>query len=127
MKKVKIEFFRYEKEGSTCERCCDSTEIVKKIVNDFKTYHKDIDVELNIIPLKEDMIGLSNTVRINGKDIRDILGMPQKILTLCSSCSDMVGAKTNCTSYVYKGKIYDSLPEEMLKEAIYKEARRETD
>jgi len=26
-----------------------------------------------------------------------------------------------CNSYIYKGKIYDSLPEEMLREAFYRE------
>ena len=118
MEKIRIEIFRYEKEGSTCCRCGDSTEVVRKVINELKL--NGIDIELNKIILGEDKISISNTIRINGKDIMDILGEKAKILTPCPSCSDLIGRKTNCNSFIYKGKIYDSLPEAMLKEAIHR-------
>lgn len=68
------------------------------------------------------MIDLSNTVRINGRDIMDILGEKRRALTACPSCTDLIGTETDCNSYIYKGKIYDSLPDEMLREALYREA-----
>lgn len=120
MKKILIELYRYEKEGTTCSRCCDTTDVLKKVVEDFKISHPQINIEFNVIPLTEDMIHLSNTVKINGKDIKDIMGMGEQVLTYCFSCSDMMGIKTDCPSYVYRGKIYNSLPEDLLKEAIYK-------
>ncbi len=121
MKKMIVEWFRYEKEGKTCCRCGDSTEIVRKIVNECKSNNIGIDIELKEYSLNEDDLDLSNIVRINGRNIMDILGEKQRILTACPSCSEMIGVETNCNSYIYKGKIYDALPEEMLKEAIRRE------
>lgn len=120
MKKITVEWFRYEKEGSTCCRCGDSTEVVRRVVDAFKASNTDLDVELKEYPLGEDRIDLSNTVKINGKDIMDILGEKQRILTACPSCTDLIGKETVCNSYIYKGKIYDSLPDEMLMEALYR-------
>jgi hypothetical protein len=121
MKKVIVEWFRYEKEGNTCCRCGDSTEVVRRVVDEFKARNSDLDVELKEYSLGEDRIDLSNTVKINGKDIMDILGEKSRFLTACPSCTDLIGKETDCNSYVYKGKIYDSLPDEMLREALYRE------
>lgn len=121
MKKVIVEWFRYEKEGNTCCRCGDSTEVVRKVIDEFKARNSDLDVELKEYSLGEDRIDLSNTVKINGKDIMDILGEKSRFLTACLSCTDLIGKETGCNSYVYKGKIYDSLPDEMLREALNRE------
>lgn len=120
MKKITVEWFRYEKEGNTCCRCGESTEVVRRVVDAFKTSNTDLDVELKEYSLGEDRIDLSNTVKINGKDIMDILGEKQRILTACPSCTDLIGKETVCNSYIYKGKIYDSLPDDMLMEALYR-------
>ncbi len=61
-------------------------------------------------------------MKINGKDIMDTLGEKQRVLTACPSCTDLIGKETECNSYIYKGKIYGSLPDEMLKEALFIEA-----
>jgi len=121
MKKLIVEWFRYEKEGNTCCRCGDSTEIVRRVVDEFKVNNADLDVELKQYSLDEDRLDLSNTVRINGRDIMDILGEKQRVLTACPSCTDLIGKETDCNSYIYKGRIYDSLPDEMLREALYRE------
>lgn len=117
---ILIEWFRYEKRGITCCRCGDSTEVVRRVVDEFKARNSDLDVELKEYSLEEDRIDLSNTVKINGKDIMDILGEKKRVLTACPSCTDLIGQETDCNSYVYKGKIYDSLPDEMLMEALYR-------
>jgi hypothetical protein len=121
MKKLIVELFRYEKEGNTCCRCGDSTEIVRRVVDEFKVNNADLNVELKQYSLDEDRLDLSNTVRINGRDIMDILGEKQRVLTACPSCTDLIGKETDCNSYIYKGRIYDSLPDEMLREALYRE------
>lgn len=121
MKKIIVEWFRYEKEGNTCCRCGDSTEIVRKVVDEFKARNSNLDVELQEYSLGEDRIDLSNTVKVNGRDIMDILGEKSRFLTACPSCTDLIGKETDCNSYVYHGKIYDSLPDEMLREALYRE------
>ena len=121
MKKVIIEWFRYEKEGNTCCRCGDSTEVVRRVVDEFKARNTDLDIELKEYSLDEDRIDLSNTVKVNGRDIMDILGERQRVLNTCPSCTDLIGKETECNTYVYKAIIYDSLPDEMLKEALYRE------
>ena len=122
MKKIIIEWFRYEKEGITCCRCGDSTEVVRRVVDDFKSRNANLEIELKEYSLGEDRVGLSNTAKINGKDIMDILGEKQRALTACPSCTDLIGKEAECNSYIHKGKIYDSLPDEMLKEALFIEA-----
>ena len=121
MKKVIVEWSRYEKEGNTCCRCGDSTDVVRRVVNEFKARNTDLDIELKEYSLGEDKIDLSNMVKVNGRDIMDILGERQRVLNACPSCSDLIGKETECNTYVYEGKIYDSLPDEMLKKAIYRE------
>ncbi len=69
--KVIIEFFRFEKKGTTCCRCSDSTDIVRKIVGEFKDKNPEIEIDLKEISLDEDKIDISNTIKINGKDIMD--------------------------------------------------------
>lgn len=124
-KKIIVEWFRYEKEGNTCCRCGDSTDVVRRVVGEFRAANADLDVELKEYSLGEDGIELSNTVRINGRDIMDILGERQRFLTVCPSCTNLIGRETECNSYLYKGTIYDSLPDEMLREALYREASGE--
>ena len=121
MKKIIVEWHRYEKEGNTCCRCKDSTEIVRRVVDEFKARNTDLDIELKEYSLGEDRIDLSNTVKVNGRDIMDVLGERQRVLNACPSCTDLIGKETECNAYVYKGKIYDGLPDEMLKEALYRE------
>ena len=121
MKKVLIEWFRYEKEGNTCCRCGDSTEVVRRVVEEFKARNPDHDIELRETALGKDKLDVSNTVRINGKDIMDILGEKAKVLTDCPSCTELIGIETACNTYSYKGGTYDSLPEKMLMEALYRE------
>ncbi len=108
-KKMLVEWFRYEKEGRTCCRCGDSTEVVRRVVDEFKARNKDLEIELKEYSLGEDRVDLSNTVKINGKDIMDTLGEKQRVLTACPSCTDLIGKETECNSYIYKGKIYGSL------------------
>ena len=74
MKKIVVEWFRYEKDGATCCRCGDSTEVVRRVVEEIRATNGAISIELKENALGEDGIGLSNTVKINGKDIMDILG-----------------------------------------------------
>lgn len=121
-KKIIVEWFRYEKEGTTCCRCGDSTDVVRRIVDAFRADNSDWDIELREYLLDEDRIDLSNSVKINGRDILDILGEKQRPLTPCQSCTDLIGREISCNSYVFRGRIYDALPDKMLEEALYREA-----
>lgn len=67
----------------------------------------------------------SPTIRINGKDIEEILHKEFKIKrhqkdNYCGQCSDICGEETQCRVYEYKGRNYDALPKLMIQEAIAK-------
>jgi len=122
IKRLVIEWSKYEKDGVTCCRCGDSTDVVRRVVNEFKACNADVDVELKEYFLGEDRLNLSNTVKINGRDIMDILNENRRVLSACPSCTDLIGKETECNSYIYEGRIYDNLPDEMLMEALCREA-----
>ena len=121
-KKIIVEWFRYDKEGATCCRCGDSTDVVRRVVDAFGADHSDCDIELREYLLDEEQIDSSNSVKINGRDIMDILGEKQRPLTPCQSCTDLIGREISCNTYLFRGRIYEALPDEMLKEALYREA-----
>jgi len=118
VRKILVEYLRLEKEGNTCSRCASSEDVVKRVVREFSEENPGVEIELKEIPLDEKRIGESNTLRINGKDIKEILKTGEEIKTLCVLCCDMIGDTVLCNSFVYKGKVVDSLPEEILREAL---------
>jgi hypothetical protein len=120
MEKILVEWFRYDKDGSTCCRCDDGSQTVKKTVEKLQTALPDKELELKEILLDEADIGLSNTVKINGRDLMDILSGGLKTMNNCPSCSELIGKETFCNTFTYKGKTYDAVTEEMLTEAIFK-------
>lgn len=120
MDKILIEWFRYDKEGNTCCRCDDGSQTVRRTVEKLHTALPDKKLEVKEILLDEKDIGLSNTLRINGRDIVDILGEGLKMMNSCPSCSELIGKETFCNTFAYKGKTYDAVTEEMLTEAISK-------
>ncbi len=69
--------------------------------------------------LPKSKIRLSPTILINGRDIEKILNKnSEKKSDLCSDCCRLVGHSVNCRAFTYKGKKYDYIPKEMIKEAI---------
>jgi len=124
MKKIIIEWLHYEKEGQTCCRCSDSSESIKSVIEKIKPLlkTKNIELELKETLLGEKNIDLSNTVRINGKDIMNLLNEKYGTMTECPSCTELIGKATSCKTFVYSGDTHDALPEKMLLDAILKEA-----
>jgi hypothetical protein len=124
MKKILVEWFCYDKEGKTCGRCVNSFQVIKRTVEKMLPIltERDIVVDLKAHLLPESRIDHSNTVTINGKDILNLLNERDDIFTFCRSCTTIIGKPTECRAFIYKSKAYESIPEEMLREAILQEA-----
>jgi hypothetical protein len=124
MKKILVEWFCYHKAGETCGRCDESIQVIKRTVEKMLPVltERDIVVELKAHLLDESRIDHSNTVTINGKDILHLLNERDDIFTFCRSCTTITGRPTECRVFIYKSKAYESIPEEMLREAILQEA-----
>lgn len=120
MKMITLEWFYYDENGTTCSRCKSSVENIRNVVRKMTTPLKNtkVDIELKEIPLPEDEIHKSNTLRINGTDIGAILNNNKTVMTACSDCSAIAGREVKCISYSYQGLGTDIISEQMVEEAI---------
>lgn len=124
MKTITIEWFFYDRAGKTCARCADSYRSLRKTVERVAPVLREQGVSLE---LKEHTVGennrdQSNFVTINGRDIMELLDERSDIFTFCRSCTDMSGTPTECRTFIHRNRAYESIPEEMLEEALYREA-----
>lgn len=134
-KKLKIDFLYLDL--STCGRCKTADKVLDDALNDLRKELRILkQLTVNKIRItndeeaKEYNFARSPTIKINGVDIEKILkGNKFKITDnycgdcskVCDeSCSDTTGGGTNCRTFEYKGKMYNSPPKEMIKEAILK-------
>jgi len=124
MKKILVEWFCYDKAGHTCNRCDESVQVIKSTVEKMLPVltERDIVVDLKAHLLDESRIDHCNTVTINGKDILEMLHERDDIFTFCRSCTIFIGKPTECRAFIYKNMAYESIPEEMLREALLLEA-----
>jgi len=116
---LKIEFLYYDK--TTCERCVSTEKSVKLTLKELKKAIKStkVKVELKEKKLPESKIHLSPSILINGKDIEKLVNKNSKLKSnVCSGCCQLTGHSVNCRTFNYRGKSYDYIPKEMIREAI---------
>jgi len=119
MKKLEIEWKHYDKEGKTCVRCKSTgqniEEALQKISEDVSYKNIEIDYKETILSASE--MPDSNTVIINGRKLEDILSA-ETSENYCHSCSCLADSDTNCRTIKFGNENYDSIPKEMILEAI---------
>ena len=120
MSTLTIEWFYHERSGATCTRCGDSFQAIRRALERVSgvLQERGIAVELKEHRLDESMLDRSNTVSIGGRDIMEVLRERGDIFTYCRSCTDLTGRPTECRAFIYKGKAYESIPEDMLVDAL---------
>lgn len=112
---------------SVCDRCQAADKVLDEAlsgmrgllpsrvtVNKFQVSKNEVDESFR-----------SPTIRINGKDIEEILNKEFNIMedqkdNECKPCSDVCEEDTLCRVYEYRGKEYTAIPKEMIQEAIAK-------
>jgi hypothetical protein len=124
MRTITIEWFFYDRAGQTCGRCTESYRSVRNAVERVAPVLKEqgIAVELKKHRVSEDNRDQSNFVTVNGKDIMELLNERSDIFTFCRSCTELSGNPSECRTFIYRNRAYESVPEEMLEEALYREA-----
>jgi hypothetical protein len=80
-----------------------------------------IAVELKEHRVGEDNEDQSNFVTVNGKDIMELVNERSDIFTHCRSCTELSRKPSECRTFIYRHRAYESIPEEMLEEALYRE------
>jgi hypothetical protein len=116
---LKIEFLYYDK--NVCKRCASTDKSVKLTLKELKKAMKNTKVKIDFEEkrLPESKIRLSPTILINGKDIEKLLNKNSRSKSnVCSDCCQLIGHSVNCRTFTYKGKKYDYIPKEMIKDAI---------
>lgn len=123
---------------SECDRCQSSDEILDRALRDLREQiHRNGISSITINKRKitsdeeaerHDMIR-SPTLRIDGTDIEGILNEDYEVKDdYCPSCEDVAGPEcyevtgggNECRVFDYKGETYETIPEDMIKEAIRK-------
>ena len=134
IKKLKIDFLYLDL--STCERCGATDKVLDDALDELKPELRGVEVIVKKTKIKNDEEAKkydfvrSPTIRINGADIEKILSGKLEVkdnycescASICGdSCSESTGGGTQCRTVEYKGKIYEAVPKEMIKDAIRKE------
>ncbi len=123
---------------SECERCQSSDEILDESLRELREQiHKEnistitinkTKITSDVQAKKYDMIR-SPTLRINGKDIEEIVNDEYEIKdSYCPSCEDVTGPEcyevtgggNDCRVFEYNGEEHETIPKEMIKEALRK-------
>lgn len=133
-KKLEIDFLYLDL--STCDRCRATDKVLDDALDQLREEVRDVkEVTINKIKITSDEEAKkydfvrSPTIKINGIDIEEILSGNLKIkdnycescVSGCGeSCSEATGGGTQCRVVEYKGKIYEAVPKEMIKDAIRK-------
>lgn len=133
-KKLKIDFLYLDL--STCERCLTTDKVLDEALDELRKELKNVkELTVNKIKIMSDEEAKkynfvrSPTIKINGIDIEEILkgklNITDNYCPDCSGvcgdpCSEITGGGADCRTFEYKGKIYNSPPKEMIKEAIKK-------
>lgn len=125
MRVLTIDWYYHARNGTTCSRCCDSLRSIRTALERVSgaLRERGVVVDLREHQLGEDQLDRSNSVVVNGRDIMDILNEPGDIFTFCRSCTDLTGRPTECRIFIYKNKAFESIPEDMLIDALLREAR----
>lgn len=77
-----------------------------------------VDIQFKEIPLSASEISKSNTLKINGVDIWEILDECKYIVTDCPECSEFISKEIKCPALNYKGKETEVISEQIVEEAI---------
>lgn len=126
MNKLVIDFLYLDL--SCCERCQSADQTLDEVLAELRPQLRIIDyLSVNKIRMtsKDDEkkydFKRSPTIRINGKDIVEIVSGKLKITdNYCGSCSDICGEDTNCRTFEYRGETSEDIPKGMLKEGLLK-------
>lgn len=125
-KKMKIDFLYLDL--SVCERCQVTDKVFDEALDELREELKNVkELTINKIKITSDEeakkydFARSPTIRINDVDIEEILTGKLDIKdNYCASCSGITccGTDSKCRVVEYKGRTYDAVPKEMIKDAI---------
>ncbi|MBS4097094.1 MAG: DUF2703 domain-containing protein [Sulfuricella sp.] len=118
--KLDIEWRHLEVAGNTCERC-DATgktlgDVLKALSAELKA--RGVEVVFCETPLGAAELAQSNLILFNGRPLEEWLNA-RTTQSHCQSCCEMVGEQVNCRAVEIAGKVYEAIPEALIRDAAY--------
>lgn len=122
MKKLKIEWRHLEASGETCLRCSETGKTLYQLIDELKEELAEKGIELVFAETKltSEEISQSNSILINNRPLEDWLSGARVSESICPSCCELIGDEVYCRTIEYEGKAYESVPEEIIRQTIYK-------
>jgi len=125
MKELEIEWKHLDVDGKTCTRCNGTGHEIRQFVNRLheECAMQEVHITLKETKLTEKEIEESNRIFINGIPLEDILPETTVSQNVCSSCSNLIGSSTCCRTIIHTGKEYETIPQQLIREAVCKIAQ----
>lgn len=124
MKILNIEWKHFDKEGKTCERCSETGNNLREVINDLQQglSAQGIWVELKEIRLPENQMPESNQILFNGVSLEELIPKAIAGENNCYSCSQLINnaAGCRCRTVNFQGRVFEEIPKELIELAALK-------
>src|SRR5688572_12803283 len=127
MKTYTVEWKHLDRNGRTCDRCHDTGANLRAVVRKLNTSLSSRRVRFRVKEtlLKPDRLAESNSIIIDGQPLETVLPATRVTTTECGSCGELLGQATDCRAVTNDGTIHETIPAEMIHDALSKVAGAE--
>ena len=122
MKTHTIEWKHLDQNGRTCDRCHDTGANLRSVVRKLNTSlgSRRVRFRLKETRLKPSRLAESNSIIIDGRPLETLLPATRVTTTECGSCGELLGQPTDCRALTMDGQTYDTIPPELIHDALRK-------
>ncbi|MFA5269717.1 MAG: DUF2703 domain-containing protein [Methanoregula sp.] len=120
-KRLEIEWKHFAVGDATCERCGNTGEALRAVVEELQREFAPVGVMINLTEtlLDKTRIVESNEIHMNGVLLEDLLAA-RVISTDCSSCGTLAGESTCCRAIGIGDEQFEDVPAWAIKKAAYR-------
>lgn len=122
IERLTIEWRHLETSGETCLRCSETGKTLQEVIAELREElaSRNIEVIFSETKLPADEIAQSNLILINDRPLEDWLPEARASENICSSCCELLAEEVCCRTIEYDGRTYEAIPEELIRQAVYK-------
>ena len=127
MKTHTVEWKHLDRNGRTCDRCHNTGDNLRAVVRKLNTSLRSRRLRFRVKEtlLKPDRLTESNSIIVDGRPLEAILPATRVTSTECGSCGELLGQATDCRALNRNGTIHETLPEEVIHDALRRVAAAE--